>query len=446
MKVLVINTGSSSIKYQLYQMPEAKVLAKGIVEKIAPAPPGPTLPAFGAEVSKLTHFYNRGPALREPKTYSVEEKVEDHERAMGLILNTLVGKDVGVINSISEIAAVGHRVVHGGEEFTGSVVIDDKVIASIEKFADLAPLHNPANLMGIRAAQHNLPDAKQVACFDTAFHTTIPEVAYMYALPYEFYEKYRIRRYGFHGTSHRYVVRRAAALMGKDKYDINAITCHLGNGCSVTAVKQGKSIDTSMGLTPLEGVPMGTRSGDFDPAILFYLADKGYDVKTLNTLCNKESGLLGISGASNDMRNLEELVRKDNARAKLAIDIFCYRITKYIGAYTAVLGTLDAVVFTGGIGENAVSVRQRICTDLTQIGIRLDPVANQAAIGREADISGPDSKIKVFVIPTNEEAAIANDTYELTRRRTSEGSVEPRASSRPALPVSAWPSQNGPVR
>ena len=268
----------------------------------------------------------------------------------------------------------------------------------------------------------------------------------MYALPYEFYEKYRIRRYGFHGTSHRYVVRRAAALMGKDKYDINAITCHLGNGCSVTAVKQGRSVDTSMGLTPLEGVPMGTRSGDFDPAILFYLADKGYDVETLNTVCNKKSGLLGISGASNDMRNLEELVQKDNARAKLAIDIFCYRIRKYIGAYTAVLGTVDAVVFTGGIGENAVSVRRQICTDLTQIGIRLNPVANQTAIGQEADISDPDSKIKIFVIPTNEEAAIANDTYELTRRRTSASSVEPRASSRPALPVSAWPSQDGPAR
>lgn len=416
MKVLVINTGSSSIKYQLYQMPEAKVLAKGIVEKIAPAPPGLTPSAFDGEVSKLTHFY-------DDKIYSAEQKVEDHERAMELILNTLVSKDVGVINSISEIAAVGHRVVHGGEEFTGSVVIDDKVIASIEKFADLAPLHNPPNLTGIRAAQRSLPDAKQVACFDTAFHTTIPEVAYMYALPYEFYEKYRIRRYGFHGTSHRYVVRRAAALMGKDKYDINAITCHLGNGCSITAAKQGKSIDTSMGLTPLEGVPMGTRSGDFDPAILFYLADKGYDVKTLNTLCNKKSGLLGISGASNDMRDLEELahgpsggrVQKNNARAKLAIDIFCYRIRKYIGAYTAILGTVDAVVFTGGIGENAVSVRQQICADLAQIGIRLDPVANQTAVGREADISGPGSKVKVFVIPTNEEAAIANDTYGLVK-------------------------------
>jgi acetate kinase len=396
MKVLVINTGSSSIKYQLYKMPEAHVLAKGIVEKI------------GEQTSQLCHCY-------DGKTYSVEEKIEDHEKAMALILNTLVSGEFSVIADISEIGAVGHRVVHGGEEFTGSVVIDDAVIASVEKFADLAPLHNPPNLTGIRASQRKLPDIKHVACFDTAFHATIPEVAYIYALPYELYEKYRVRRYGFHGTSHRYVARRVASLMGKDKYDINAITCHLGNGCSITAVKKGKSVDTSMGLTPLEGLVMGTRSGDFDPAILFYLADKDYDIRTLNTLCNKKSGLLGISGVSNDMRNLEELAEKGNAHAKLAIDVFCYRIKKYIGAYTAVLDTVDTVVFTGGIGENAASVRQQICTGLTSIGIQLDPVANQAAVGKEADISTPNSKVEVFVIPTNEEAAIANDTYELAK-------------------------------
>jgi len=396
MKVLVINTGSSSIKYQLYKMPEAHVLAKGIVERI------------GEETSQLCHCYNG-------KTYSVEEKSEDHEKAMALILNTLVRGEFSVITDISEIGAVGHRVVHGGEEFTGSVVIDDAVIASVEKFADLAPLHNPPNLTGIRASQSKLPNIRHVACFDTAFHATIPEVAYIYALPYELYEKYRVRRYGFHGTSHRYVARRVASLMGKDKYDINAITCHLGNGCSITAVKKGKSVDTSMGLTPLEGLVMGTRSGDFDPAILFYLMDKGYDVRTLNTLCNKKSGLLGISGVSNDMRNLEVLAEKGNAHAKLAIDVFCYRIKKYIGAYTAVLDTVDTVVFTGGIGENAASVRQQICTGLTSIGIQLDPAANQAAVGNEADISTPNSKVKVFVIPTNEEAAIANDTYELAK-------------------------------
>lgn len=274
MKVLVINAGSSSIKYQLYEMPAAEVLAKGIVERI------------GEKVQALVHSY-------DGKTHKARVKAKNHQEAMVTILNILVSKEHGVIGTISEIGAVGHRVVHGGEEFTGSVVIDDKVIASIEKFADLAPLHNPPNLTGIRAARHNLPAAKQVACFDTAFHSTIPEVAYIYALPYEIYEKYRVRRYGFHGTSHRYVARRAAEMLGRDKYGVNVITCYLGNGCSITAVKNGKSVDTSMGLTPLEGVVMGTRSGDFDPAILFYLADKGYDLKSLNALCNKESGLLG---------------------------------------------------------------------------------------------------------------------------------------------------------
>lgn len=371
-------------------------MAKGVLERI------------GDEISKLLHYYDN-------KTYCIEVKVEDHEKGMELILDILVDKDVGVIEDISEIGSVGHRVVHGGEEFTGSVVIDDRVVASIEKFAELAPLHNPPNLAGIRAAQKKLPGAKQVACFDTAFHTTIPEAAYMYALPYELYEKYGVRSYGFHGTSHRYVARRAAALMDRHKYDINAITCHLGNGCSVTAVKNGKSIDTSMGLTPLQGVVMGTRSGDFDPAVLFYLVDKGYDLKSLNTLCNKKSGLLGISGVSNDMRTLEEFAKKGNSRAKLAIDIFCYRIKKYIGAYTAVLNNVDALVFTGGIGENVVSLRQEICTGLTQIGIKLDSAANETAVAKEADISSSDSRVRVFVIPTNEEVAIANDSYRLAK-------------------------------
>jgi acetate kinase len=395
MKVLVINAGSSSVKYHLYQMPQAEVLARGVVERI------------GEETSNLSHFF-------QSKTHTAQTKVEDVGSGMELILETLVSRDVGVIQSISEIGAVGHRVVHGGEEFTGSVIIDEKVIASVKKFADLAPLHNPPNLAGIQAVQRKLPDAKQVACFDTAFHTTIPKIAYMYGLPYELYEKYGVRRYGFHGISHRYVARRAAAIMGRGKYDINAVTCHLGNGCSVAAVKQGRSVDTSMGFTPLEGVPMGTRCGDLDPAILFYLADKGYDVKSLKTLCNKKSGLLGISGVSNDVRNLEELAKKGNTRAKLAIDIFCYRIKKYIGAYCAVLDKVDAVVFTGGIGENAVFLRQQICTGLTQIGIQLDRAANQAAIAKETEINTKGSRVKVFVIPTNEQAAIANDTYELT--------------------------------
>ena len=394
MKVLVINAGSSSVKYYLYQMPEAKVLAKGLVEK------------SGEETSALSHFYYS-------KSHTTTTKVEDVKKAMELILQTLADRQVGVVRQISEIGAVGHRVVHGGEEFTGSVIIDEKVIASIRKFADLAPLHNPPNLDGILAAQHHLPNVKQIACFDTAFHATIPKVAYMYALPYELYEKYGIRRYGFHGISHRYVARRAAAIMGRGKYDINAITCHLGNGCSVTAVKQGRSIDTSMGLTPLEGVPMGTRSGDLDPAIIFFLEDKGYDVHELNTLCNKQSGLLGLSGISNDMRILQESAIKGDERAKLAIDVFCYRIKKYVGAYAAVLDTVDAVVFTGGIGENSVFMREKICNAVTQIGVKLDLAANKDAIAREAKINTKDSQVKVFVIPTNEQAAIAHDTYEL---------------------------------
>ncbi len=394
MKVLVINAGSSSVKYYLYQMPGAEVLARGLVEKI------------GEETSALSHFYHS-------KIHTVTTKIEDVEKAMELILQTLADEKTGALQQISEIGAVGHRIVHGGEEFTGSVIIDEKVITSIKKFADLAPLHNPPNLAGILAAQHNLPNVKQIACFDTAFHSTIPKVAYMYALPYELYKKYGIRRYGFHGISHRYVARRAAAIMGRGKYEINAITCHLGNGCSVTAVKEGNSIDTSMGLTPLEGVPMGTRSGDLDPAILFYLADKGYGVNELNTLCNKQSGLLGLSGTSNDMRNLQESALKGDERAQLAIDVFCYRIKKYVGAYAAVLDTVDAVVFTGGIGENSVFMREKICNAVTQIGVQLDLAANKDAIAKEAEINTKDSKVKVFVIPTNEQAAIANDTYEL---------------------------------
>jgi acetate kinase len=394
MKVFVINAGSSSVKYQLYQMPEATVLAKGLAERI------------GEESSRLNHSCGG-------RTYTIDQKIVNHDTAMDLILQTLVSEQMGVIKNISEISAVGHRVVHGGEEFTGSVVIKDEVIRSIEKFADLAPLHNPPNLTGIQAARHRLPNATQVACFDTAFHATIPPVAYIYGLPYDLYEKYRIRRYGFHGTSHRYVARRAAQLMRKGKYDINVITCHLGNGCSITAEKNGKSVDTSMGLTPLEGVVMGTRSGDFDPAIIFYLADKGYSVKELNTLCNKKSGLLGISGQSNDMRNLSKLAAEGDKRAKLAIDIFAYRVKKYIGAYTAVLGTVDAIVFTGGIGENAVDLRAMICSDQPQIGIEINADKNAATLGKEAVISTDNSRIKVFVIPTDEEAAIAKDTYEL---------------------------------
>jgi len=397
MKVLVINAGSSSIKYQLYDMPQANVLAKGSVERI------------GEEASKLVQTSG-------DNTLTKEGHVADHEEAMAMILAALVG-DKGAIKSLSDIESVGHRVVHGGEEFTGSTVIDDAVIASVEKFCDLAPLHNPHNLVGIRAAMHKLPEAKQVACFDTAFHATIPEVAYMYALPHELYEKYRIRRYGFHGTSHRYVARRAAELLNMGKYDVNVITVHLGNGCSMAAVSQGRSVDTSMGLTPLEGLVMGTRTGDFDPAILFYLADKGYDMKQLNTLCNKESGLLGISGKSNDMRNLGELAAAGDPRAQLAIDIFCYRVRKYVGMYAAVLDGVDAVVFTGGIGENSPEVRAKICGGLKSLGIDVDAEKNQSTV-RQGDVSTDTSQAAVLVIPTNEEEAIAKDTYAIVSGAT----------------------------
>ena len=394
MKVLVINAGSSSIKYQLFQMPEATVVARGQVERI------------GETGGELVH-------ARNGEKHRREMTVEDHQHAMEVILEALVAEDTGVIGDIAEIGAVGHRVVHGGEEFTGSVVIDDAVIKSIEDFADLAPLHNPPNLTGIRAAQSKLPGVVQVACFDTAFHTTIPEKAYVYALPYEMYEKYRVRRYGFHGTSHRYVARRAAQLLGKDKYAVNVITCHLGNGCSITAVKAGQSVDTSMGLTPLEGLVMGTRTGDFDPAIIFYLARKGYELDELKKICNKESGLLGISGESNDMRTLASRAARGNKRAQLALDIFAYRVKKYIGAYAAVLGRLDAVIFTGGIGENAVEIRREICGGMGQIGLELDEAKNKAITGKEADIAADGSSVRVLVIPTDEEAAIAPDTYKL---------------------------------
>ncbi|MEN6427898.1 MAG: acetate kinase [Phycisphaerales bacterium] len=398
MMILVINAGSSSVKYYLYKMPQAEVVANGAVERV------------GEAVSKLTHW-------RDHQVHESPVLALDVGDAMDLMFDTLVRADIGVLHNLSEIGAVGHRVVHGGEEFTGSVLIDEQVIASIEKYVDLAPLHNPPNLAGIHAAEHRLPGVRQVACFDTAFHATIPRVAYMYALPYDLYEKYHIRRYGFHGISHRYVARRAAAIMGRGKYEINVITCHLGNGCSITAVKDGHSIDTSMGFTPLEGVPMGTRSGDLDPAILFYLADKGYSAQSLKMLCNKDSGLLGISGLSNDIRNLLDLAEQGSERAALAIDVFCYRIRKYIGAYAAVLEPLDAIVFTGGIGENATGLREQICRGMTQLGVHFDAQANERVAAQEAEISAAGSKVKVFVIPTNEQLAIAKDTYDLTARR-----------------------------
>jgi acetate kinase len=398
MRVLVLNCGSSSIKYQLFDMPARTLLAKGMVERI------------GDKQAAMIHQEGK-----DKQRQAIE--AADHEQAMAAILQTLMHAKHDKPSLDEPIGAVGHRVVHGGEAFTGSVLINHEVIASIEKTAQLAPLHNPPNLTGIRAAMHALPDAPQIACFDTAFHSTIPEVAYTYALPYELHEKLGVRRYGFHGTSHRYVARRAAAILGRDKYDINCITCHLGNGSSITAVRQGRSIDTSMGLTPLEGLVMGTRCGDIDPAILFYLADHGYDLKSLNDLCNKKSGVLGLSGLSNDMRTLVDEAAKGNQRAQLAIDIFCYRIRKYIGAYYAALGHLDAVVFTGGIGENATIVREKICDGLDELGIKIDRDRNNAASHEERRIEATNGRVAVLVIPTDEEGVIAADTYQLATQK-----------------------------
>jgi acetate kinase len=396
MIVLVINCGSSSIKYQLYDMPARTVIAKGIAEKLGD--PGARL------------VFKRGSNER-----IIDCPIPDHDAGVKLIIDALVDPQHGALKSVSDINAVGHRVVHGGDAYSGSVKVTDSVIAAIERFADLAPLHNPPNLAGLRGAMNALPDIPNVACFDTAFHQTLPEVAWRYALPYDLYDKYKIRRYGFHGTSHRYVARRAAALMGKSKTDANIITAHLGNGCSMAAIRAGKSVDTSMGLTPLEGIVMGTRSGDFDPAILFYLADHGYTTAQLNSLCNKQSGLLGISGKSNDMRNLMDIASKGDSRAQLAIDIFCYRIKKYIGAYAAVLGRVDALVFTGGIGENRSEIRAKSCENLDVCGFSLD-LGKNASGPAERDIQSASSRSKIYIIPTDEEAAIASDTFEIVSK------------------------------
>lgn len=400
MEVLVINCGSSSIKYQLYKMPKEAVLAKGIVDKI------------GKKDSVLVHTVNGN-------EHRINEPAADHKAGIRLIVKALVDKEKGVLRDISEIKAVGHRVVHGGEAFSGSMIITPEVIKIIRDYFDLAPLHNPPNLAGIEAAMEQLPGVKNVACFDTAFHQTIPQTAYLYALPFEFYKEYKVRRYGFHGTSHRYVARRFAELMKKHKYGVNCITIHLGNGCSIAAVRDGKSVDTSMGLTPLEGLVMGTRCGDIDPAIIFYLADKNMSVDEINNVLNKKSGLLGISCTSNDVRDLIEKSRNGDKQAGLALDIFAYRVKKYIGAYLAVLGRCDSIIFTGGIGENAVSVRENICSGLEELGIKIDKDKNVNIVGREeGEVSSETSKIKVYVIPTNEEIAIARDTYNLSMGRS----------------------------
>jgi len=396
MKVLVVNCGSSSIKYKLFEMPDENPVAKGVVDRI------------GKATSKITHTVG-------DKKIELTEAIKNHDAGLKRVLEMLSDKKTGVISDISAIKAVGHRVVHGGEKFTGSVLITDTVRKAIEENADLAPLHNPPNLAGIDAASRLLPKAVQVAAFDTAFHQTIPEVAYLYAIPHEFYEKFRIRKYGFHGTSHRYVARRGAQLMGIEKDSINAITCHLGNGCSITAVENGKSVDTSMGFTPLEGLIMGTRSGDIDPAIIFYLAKKGMTAEDINEMLNKQSGLLGVSGVSNDLRSIQKEVKIGNKKAQLAVDMFCYKIRKYIGAYSAVLGKVDVLVFTGGIGENAFDIREKICDKLKNLGIILNMEKNRNTTGQESLISSKDSAVKVFVIPTDEEVRIAVDTFAIAR-------------------------------
>lgn len=395
MKVLVINCGSSSLKYQLIDMDNEEVMAKGLVERI------------GMEGSVLTHR----PAGKDKIV--IEKPMSDHKEAVKLVLDYLVGSEHGVISDVSEISAVGHRVVHGGEKYSSSVLIDDNVMKALEECTELAPLHNPPNIIGINACKALMPNTPMVAVFDTAFHQTMPDYAYMYALPYEYYEKYRIRRYGFHGTSHRYVSKMAAKMLGKPYESLKIITCHLGNGSSVAAVKNGKSVDTSMGFTPLAGVEMGTRSGDLDPAIIKHLTSvAGMGIDEINNVLNKKSGFLGISGVSSDSRDLEDAAEHGNRRAQLALNMFYYGVKKYIGAYAAAMGGVDAVVFTAGIGENSSHARKHICEGLEFLGIKIDEQKNNTR-GKAVDISADDSRVRVLIIPTDEELTIARDTKEI---------------------------------
>ena len=397
MKILVINCGSSSLKYQVIDMTDESVLAVGLVERI------------GIEGSVLKHEKEG----KEDK-FILETPMKDHMVAIGHVMEAIKMDDFGVVKSMDEIGAVGHRVVHAGEKYAKSVLIDDKVIAALEECVELAPLHNPPNLLGIAAAQELMPGTPNVAVFDTAFHQTMPPSSYTYGLPYEYYEKYRIRRYGFHGTSHKYVSARAADMLGKAPEDVSVITCHLGNGGSVAAVKGGKCIDTSMGFTPLQGLVMGTRSGDIDPAIVGFIAEKdGIEVGDVTNILNKKSGVLGVSGVSSDFRDLGSAAAEGNEKAELALEVFAQRVKFYIGAYMAELNGADAIVFTAGIGENDINMRVRICSDLENLGIKIDKTKNDIR-GKETVISADDSKIKILLIPTNEELVIARDTYELT--------------------------------
>lgn len=395
MNILVINCGSSSLKYQLIDMDEEKVLAKGLSERI------------GIEGSRIKH------TTTGKKEIIIEKPMSDHKEVLEIVLSALVDSEHGAIKSMDEINAVGHRVVHGGEKFANSVKIDDEVMKALNECIDLAPLHNPPNIMGIEACKELMPDTSMVGVFDTAFHQTMPKDNYIYPLPYELYEKYGIRKYGFHGTSHKYVSLKAAEILEKDIKDLNIITCHLGNGASICAVEKGRSVDTSMGFTPLEGLAMGTRTGNIDPAIIPFLVDKeNLSMEEVNNLLNKKSGVLGISGVSSDFRDIEEEAEKGNERAKLALDVFVNRVKKYIGAYTTLMGGVDAIVFTAGIGENSAEIREMVCNGLESLGIKLDEEKNNVR-GKEALVSKDDSKVKVLVIPTNEELMIAKDTEEL---------------------------------
>ncbi len=392
MKVIVINCGSSSLKYQLLDMEKESLMAIGLVERI------------GLDGAQLKHE-----TVGKDKQVIVTP-MKDHKDALKVVLDTLVDPEHGAIESLSEIDAAGHRVVHAGEKFSGSVKITPEVMAALEDCIELAPLHNPPNIMGVKAIQELLPTIVNVGVFDTAFHQTMPASSYIYPLPYEYYEKYGLRRYGFHGTSHRYVSERAAAILNRDYKDMKIVTCHLGNGASATAVLNGKSVATSMGFTPLEGLAMGTRTGDLDPAIVTFLMSKeNLSIQEMDNILNKKSGVLGISGISSDFRDIEEAADAGNERAKLAVDVFRLRVKKYIAAYAAVMGGVDAVVFTAGLGENSPVDRKAICDGLEYMGIKIDDEKNNVR-GKERVISTDDSKVKVLLIPTNEELTIARDT------------------------------------
>ena len=399
MKILVLNCGSSSIKYKLYDMTDESVLAQGGVERIG----------IDGAFLKMT--------LPNGEKKVIMHDMPDHKEGVNFVFQTLLDPEIGAIKSLDEIDAVGHRIVQGGDKFCQSVIVDKSVEDGIEALCDLAPVHNAGHLKGIRAVDHLMPEVPQVTVFDNAFHSTMPDYAYLYAVPYEIYERYHVRRYGFHGTSHRYVSHRVAELMGKDIKDLKIITCHIGNGASVAAIKDGKVMDTSMGLTPLAGVMMGSRSGDIDASAVTYIMNK-LDKKPqeMADYLNKESGVLGISGVSSDMRDVEEAAKNGHERAQLALKMYFYRIKKYIGAYAAALGGVDAIAFTAGIGENSYDMREESCAGLEFLGIKIDKEKNATIRGKEALISTPDSRVQVWVVPTDEEIVIARDTMELVKK------------------------------